>query len=1099
MTRMLRILTRVMASLFALATVLIALGVWSLSTAQMNSNAWTPYIVSYFERLVPDSHAAIGKTTVAWDNTKFTLALECENVVISDVQSHAIINFPRARVQVSVWSILRGRVLPRAFEADEALFRLFRTKDGQVLLGVGAPSMLQKVAPLPRVASKTNWISIFDVLQTIADEIASPFTKHDIAIKNLKLAISDMDKPDQIWDLNVREFSLTHNKLQAIGHAVVDLQEGERKSALQLTYKHESGTALHNVSVSFQDIRLATFQPFAPEATFLQQMDMPASGTFSVRTDRRLDIATASLDLSFGEGKIYAPDLWEQPRTVKNAILAVAYDKEDEKLKITKGDVDFGGPRMKLSLEANTPVPKDLLWQSRKKENNKFVLKLQLFDLPMDAFTTIWPKPVVPNARSWIAENMTKGIFKQGEVTLHGRLRLDDIENVILESGSGHIEAEGGRVTYLDGMPAVENTSAKAKFDLDHMEVLIEQGHTGPITLEPFTIVMAAFQKETQTIKIPLKVKGPVRDVLKLIDLPPLGYAKAVGLVPDDCSGQAEGIVTLSMPLLSDLLLEDIDVKAKAQLKDFAAKNLIPSIEISKGAMALDLTQNGFGLEGTVSMNDVSSQLKWTSRFGPDGGKSKPINEANVKAVVKDDEWNRFYGLGRYMSVKGETPVTVDYQNVAKGRHSVGVKATLNAAEVKVPDIAWTKPLGESARVSFTLYMQDGKDSQFTNINLQGAGLTVKGSASLDANTSTLKSVALSPFVLGRTNADIAYSIARDGSSTINVAGESVDLSGLDSGKAGAETVDKPLTETKPTEEKKPPTPMVISARVVKLYTSEDGVIGSFKLQASRSAKGWESVDLFGIAQSSVPVTIKLTPQLGKKVLSVASDDFGMMVQGLGFGNSIRGGKVTIEGESTVEKPHEIKGELKVTSFTVVDMPFLARLFSAVSPFGFIDLITGNASFDRLKGEFVWDYDRIDLRNVRTAGSVVGINMDGRINLEDNTANLRGTVVPFSFVNSILGSIPLLGDVLTGGSGEGVIAASFDVKGDLSKPDISVNPVSLLTPGFLRNIFFSGDAGESSTQPSAPKSKSQNESVPSPNNLAQPTPDQSRKETAPVR
>ena len=36
---------------------------------------------------------------------------------------------------------------------------------------------------------------------------------------------------------------------------------------------------------------------------------------------------------------------------------------------------------------------------------------------------------------------------------------------------------------------------------------------------------------------------------------------------------------------------------------------------------------------------------------------------------------------------------------------------------------------------------------------------------------------------------------------------------------------------------------------------------------------------------------------------------------------------------------------------------------------------------------------------------------------------------------------------------EGIIALDYKVKGTIDKPDVSVNPGSLLTPGALRNIF----------------------------------------------
>ena len=49
--------------------------------------------------------------------------------------------------------------------------------------------------------------------------------------------------------------------------------------------------------------------------------------------------------------------------------------------------------------------------------------------------------------------------------------------------------------------------------------------------------------------------------------------------------------------------------------------------------------------------------------------------------------------------------------------------------------------------------------------------------------------------------------------------------------------------------------------------------------------------------------------------------------------------------------------------------------------------------------------------------------------------------------------MPLLGAILSGGEGEGVFAITFTLSGDADDPDIFVNPLSLLTPGFLRNVF----------------------------------------------
>ena len=45
-----------------------------------------------------------------------------------------------------------------------------------------------------------------------------------------------------------------------------------------------------------------------------------------------------------------------------------------------------------------------------------------------------------------------------------------------------------------------------------------------------------------------------------------------------------------------------------------------------------------------------------------------------------------------------------------------------------------------------------------------------------------------------------------------------------------------------------------------------------------------------------------------------------------------------------------------------------------------------------------------------------------------------------------------------GGEGEGLIAFNYAVKGSYDDPKVSVNPLSALTPGFLRGIFNAGEA-----------------------------------------
>ncbi|MDH3596031.1 MAG: hypothetical protein OEM93_14410, partial [Rhodospirillales bacterium] len=79
--------------------------------------------------------------------------------------------------------------------------------------------------------------------------------------------------------------------------------------------------------------------------------------------------------------------------------------------------------------------------------------------------------------------------------------------------------------------------------------------------------------------------------------------------------------------------------------------------------------------------------------------------------------------------------------------------------------------------------------------------------------------------------------------------------------------------------------------------------------------------------------------------------------------------------------------------------------------------------------------------------------------------DLEGTIVPAYTFNRILGAIPILGRILTGGEGEGLFAFTYEMKGALDDPEVSVNPLSALAPGFLRGLFGGIDGDEATVYP----------------------------------
>ena len=82
-------------------------------------------------------------------------------------------------------------------------------------------------------------------------------------------------------------------------------------------------------------------------------------------------------------------------------------------------------------------------------------------------------------------------------------------------------------------------------------------------------------------------------------------------------------------------------------------------------------------------------------------------------------------------------------------------------------------------------------------------------------------------------------------------------------------------------------------------------------------------------------------------------------------------------------------------------------------------------------------------------GPAISILMDGYIE-KNELVSLRGSLVPATTINKVIGSIPILGQILVGSkTGEGVFGVSFKIKGPPDNLETTVNPIKTLTPRFI--------------------------------------------------
>ena len=91
----------------------------------------------------------------------------------------------------------------------------------------------------------------------------------------------------------------------------------------------------------------------------------------------------------------------------------------------------------------------------------------------------------------------------------------------------------------------------------------------------------------------------------------------------------------------------------------------------------------------------------------------------------------------------------------------------------------------------------------------------------------------------------------------------------------------------------------------------------------------------------------------------------------------------------------------------------------------------------------------LNIEDALAMGPAITILLEGYVD-KGRTVSLKGTLIPATKLNSIIASIPLVGDILVGKkAGEGVVGVSFKMKGPPKDIKTTVKPIKTLTPRFI--------------------------------------------------
>ncbi|WP_085584143.1 AsmA-like C-terminal domain-containing protein [Thalassospira mesophila] len=246
------------------------------------------------------------------------------------------------------------------------------------------------------------------------------------------------------------------------------------------------------------------------------------------------------------------------------------------------------------------------------------------------------------------------------------------------------------------------------------------------------------------------------------------------------------------------------------------------------------------------------------------------------------------------------------------------------------------------------------------------------------------------------------------------------------------------------------------------LQAARDQIVKGLKGSIHVEGDEWRSIVLNGKLNGTADVFAQVEPVAGgKRKVQLTTDDAGRFLAAIDLYGDLRDGKMTVQGMVDDQKYSQpFTGTAHIENFRIVNAPLGARVLNAASLLGLVDSLQGKGIiFDAMDGEFTYANDVLTVSKVAANGAAIGVTANGSIDMATDEIRLAGSIVPFYALNSVLGKIPLIGDLLVGEEGGGVFAPTYTVEGALENPDISVNPLSTIVPGVFRNLITGAKPG----------------------------------------
>jgi hypothetical protein len=1015
------------------------------------------FLSSYVEQALIRSdqpyRLAVDDTVLTWAGWDRALDVRAINLRVRDLEGRELANLPEVSITFSARALFKGLVAPSKIEIIGPKLTLIRNKDGSLAFGPGG------VTSEP--TTKTSDGSFEALMLLAGDMLETPDrSKPTGYLTSAAILNGSVQIVDNVTGLTWQADNFGAEARREPGGLAGDLfaalpQFGDPAVvSAKLDYRRDTKKLALDASIA--SLQLSSLGLIEPALSDLSTTDL----AITAKVQTSIEIANAQLgdlgevdfSLASGAGALDLPNLTKQPIPVTSLNVAGRLDRDGDIMSITSLDIDIGGPRITAKAD----------WQGAFSGKAKdggapiLVADLKVADLPAELLDPYWPETAAADTRNWVVPNIPHGMVDEAGAHMSVRLPLDG-NGAKVEDMKGTLKTSDLTVHYLRPMPPITKGMATAEFDAKTFTAKITGGEVGNIKVKQGDLVITGLDVEDQFIKVGGDVAAPLQDALALLDHPRLGYAKKLGIDPKTSSGDATANIFFDFPAAKKLTFAEVKVKVAAEMHKVQVAKLRFDKDVTQGDLKLTLDEKGMNLQGPMVFADVPMMFDWSQTFEDNAAYDERLHVSGNATAAQIAA----IGFDYRPWVDGACQCDIVYTKLSDGRSTLQGTFDLTNAVLDVPAAKWHKDAAVPGRADLVLEMLNDKPVAIPQFTVTAGDLAAAGALQFAADGSisrvTLPEIKVAGSHLVGFDAEL-----KEGWTLVTVTGGTLDASPWMDDKTQPTPED--LARTEPERQR----PFTLKGQLAELRLGEGRELTNATIEAIHDPLWWDLIAFQATLPSGQPIIFDYRPSKPRQhALTISTKDGGGALRVLDLYNSVKGGTLSITGTVKDDQPwRPLKGKISMSSFRVINTPFVARFLTVATITGVVDAVTGEGFlFGGAEGRFTKTRGLIDVSRFRSAGPSLGLTAQGKIDLDRHNVNVKGTLVPAYAINSVLGNIPLIGAIIQGGEGEGLFAATYAVTGNLDEPKIDVNEWSALAPGFIRDLFTDDGTDEEAPEP----------------------------------